>query len=160
MTSLELARLTDVATDDLVALMTHPLMRRHMPLLGDRFTESDARAFVACKERLWAEHGYGPWAIYPDGRFAGWGGLQPEAGDADLARVLHPHFWGRGRQIYDEFIRRAFGEMGFVRVTALLPSSRVAPRALERLGFRRDGEVDLNGERFARYVLENPTPQQ
>jgi len=31
--------------------------------------------WIAGKEKLWAEHGYGPWAFLIDGKFAGWGGL-------------------------------------------------------------------------------------
>ena len=43
---------------------------------------------------MWDEHGYGPWAFIINGEFAGWGGLQPEQGEADFALVLHPDFWG------------------------------------------------------------------
>jgi hypothetical protein len=39
------------------------------------------------------EEWHGPWAFIVDGKFAGWGGLQPEEGDADLELVLHPDYW-------------------------------------------------------------------
>ena len=73
---------------------------------------ADCEGFIAAKEQLWAEHGYGPWAFFVDGEFVGWGGLQPEDGEADLGMVLHPKHWGVGKALYDEVIRRAFGEMG------------------------------------------------
>ncbi|CAA9579318.1 MAG: hypothetical protein AVDCRST_MAG86-2545 [uncultured Truepera sp.] len=117
-------RLTEVDKADLVDLMNHPLVRRQMPLTSDNFTEEDAQNFVAGKERLWDEHGYGPWAFFVDDRFSGWGGLQPEGGDADLGLVLHPNYWGRGKAIYDEIMRQAFGEMGLSSVIVLLPPSR------------------------------------
>jgi ribosomal-protein-alanine N-acetyltransferase len=151
--TLELRRLTDASTADLIELMNHPLVRRQMPLTQDNFSERDAQSFVAGKERLWAEHGYGPWAFFIDGRFAGWGGLQPEAGDADLGLVLHPDFWGSGKAIYDEIIRRAFAEMDLDSVTVLLPPSRTRVRGLMRLGFTEDGELELAGERFLRFRL-------
>ncbi len=144
-------RLTEVDKADLVELMNHPLVRRQMPLTSDNFTEDDARNFVQGKERLWAEHGYGPWAFFVDDRFAGWGGLQPEEGDADLGLVLHPNYWGRGKAIYDEIIRRAFVEMGLVSVIVLLPPSRTRVRGMARLGFEQDGELEICGERFIRY---------
>lgn len=144
-------RLTEVDEADLVELMNHPLVRRQMPLTSDGFTEDDARNFVLGKERLWAEHGYGPWAFFVDDKFAGWGGLQPEEGDADLGLVLHPNYWGTGKAIYDEVMRRAFGEMGFGSVTILLPPSRTRVRGLARLGFEQDGELEIGGERFIRY---------
>ena len=144
-------RLPKVDKADLVELMNHPLVRRQMPLTSDRFTENDAQNFVEGKERLWAEHGYGPWAFFVDGRFAGWGGLQYEAGDADLGIVLHPNYWGKGKAIYDEVMRRAFGEMGFSSVTILLPPSRTRVRGITQLGFEQDGELEIGGERFIRY---------
>jgi ribosomal-protein-alanine N-acetyltransferase len=152
--TLELRRLTEVDAADLTKLMNHPLVRRQMPLTQDDFSERDAQNFVAGKERLWAEHGYGPWAFFVGGRFAGWGGLQPEAGDADLGLVLHPDFWGLGKTIYDEVIRRAFSEMGFGSVTVLLPPSRTRVRGLARLGFTEDGELEVAGQRFLRYRLK------
>lgn len=47
----------------------------------------------------WQQYGYGPWAFEIDQQFAGWGGLQYEEGDADLALVLHPKFWGSGKEV-------------------------------------------------------------
>ncbi len=150
--TLEFRRLLAVRPQDLTELMNHPKVRRLMPLTKDDFSEADARAFVAGKERLWAEHGYGPWAFFVGGRFAGWGGLQPEAGDADLGLVLHPDFWGWGKPIFDETLRRAPG-LGIGSITVLLPPSRARVRGLTRLGFVADGELELHGERFRRYRL-------
>lgn len=73
--------------------MNDPLVRRQLPLAPEHFSEIDCEAFIAAKEQLWDEYGYGPWAIVVDGQFAGWGGLQPEGGEADLVLVLHPDYW-------------------------------------------------------------------
>lgn len=150
---IEFKRLTEIDQADIIDLMTHPRLRAHMPLLKRTFDEAACNAFVAAKEALWDEHGYGPWAFLVDGEFVGWGGIQPEGEDADLGLVLHPGHWGKGKALYDAVIGRAFGEMGFASVTVLLPPSRTRVRALQRLGFVRDGEVDVSGERFIRYRL-------
>lgn len=150
---IEFKRLSEVDKADIIDLMNDPLVRRQMPLTSDNFSEADCAGFIAAKEHLWAEYGYGPWAFVVDGRFAGWGGLQPEHGDADLALVLHPAFWGTGKPIYDEIIRRAFGEMGFESVTILFPPSRTRIKGILRLGFKPDGEIEIGGERFIRYRL-------
>lgn len=150
---IEFKRLNEVDKADIIDLMNDPRVRRQMPLTSDHFSEADCDGFIAGKERLWAEHGYGPWAFVVDDRFAGWGGLQPEGDDADLAVVLHPNFWGKGKPIYDEIIRRAFGEMGFESVTILFPPSRTRIKGMLRLGFKPDGEVEIGGERFIRYRL-------
>jgi len=96
-----------------------------------------------------------PWAFVIDGRFAGWGGLQPENGDADLALVLHPNYWGMGKAIYRRIIDEAFGEMNLNTVTALLPPTRTRIRGLLRLGFIQDGDVVIGQENFIRYRLES-----
>lgn len=91
-----------------------------------------------------------------DGKFAGWGGLQPEGDDADLGLVLHPDYWGYGKAIYEEIIRRAFEEMGFESVIILFPPSRTRIKGILRLGFAPDGEVEIAGERFNRFRLYAP----
>lgn len=109
---------------------------------------------VGCpKEAQWALNGYGPWAFFVDGQFAGWGGLQQEDGDADLALVLHPDYWGLGRVIFDEIVRRAFQEMGLASITLLLPLTRTRIKGILRLGFCLDAEVDIDGTPFSRYRL-------
>lgn len=152
--NIEFRRLTEIETFEIIELMNHPLVRRQMPLINDNFDESDCDAFIAAKERLWAEYGYGPWAFVIDGQFVGWGGLQPENGEVDLGLVLHPNHWGVGKALYDEIIDRAFGEMGFETVTVLFPPTRMRIKGLLRLGFKEDGELEIGGERFIRYRLE------
>ena len=85
---LEFKRLGEVAPSEYVALNTHPLVMRQMPLSDDSFNEEVCREWIKGKEKMWEEHGYGPWAFIVDDKFAGWGGLQPEQGDADLGLVF------------------------------------------------------------------------
>ena len=153
---LEFKRLSEVDRSEYVALFAHPLVRRHMPLSDDHFDDAACAEWIEGKESMWKEYGFGPWAFLVDGKFAGWGGLQPENGEADLGLVLHPDYWGMGKVIYDEILRRAFGEMGFKSVTILLPPTRTRLKAIYRLGFVADGELELQGERFLRYRLMAP----
>lgn len=150
---IEFKRLGEIANSDIIELMNNPRVREHMPLANDIFSEIGCDHFIEAKEQLWREHGYGPWAFIIDGQFGGWGGLQPENGEADLALVLHPDCWGIGKKVFREIMDRAFGEMGFEAVTALLPPSRKRIRALAKLGFEEDGELLIGKERFIRYRL-------
>ena len=149
-------RLDEVDKSDIIELMNHPLVRRQMPLTKDNFDEIDCDEFISAKEKLWSEYGYGPWVFIVDDKFVGWGGLQPEDGDADLGLVLHPTFWGIGKALYNEIIKYAFGEMGFESVTILLPPTRTRIKGILKLGFQPDGEVEIAGERFIRYRLHAP----
>lgn len=151
---IQFQRLNDIDKVDIIALMNNPLVRRQMPLLVGDFSEADCKRFVAAKEQLWNDHRYGPWAFVVDGVFAGWGGLQPEQGEADLALVLHPDFWGIGKKLYQIIIDKAFSSMGLSRITVLLPPTRTRVAGLLRLGFVEDGSVAVGGEHFIRYRLD------
>jgi [ribosomal protein S5]-alanine N-acetyltransferase len=146
-------RLPEIDPADLIALMNDPRVRRHLPLARGPFGAADCARFVAAKERLWAEHGYGPWAFVIDGEFAGWGGLQPEGDDVDLGLVLRPKYWGAGRVLYERLVADAFERRRVSSVVILLPPSRVRVSGVLQLGFRPDGELQIGGERFLRYRL-------
>ncbi|MEZ4379545.1 MAG: GNAT family protein [Gemmatimonadales bacterium] len=153
-----LERLTHVDPADLIALMNDSRVRRHLALARGAFGPAECADFVAGKERLWVEHGFGPWAFRVDGVFAGWGGLQPEGADMDLGLVLRPEFWGLGRPLAAHFVALAFGELAAASVVVLLPPSRVRVSGIARLGFRRDGDLKLGGVCFHRYRLAAPAP--
>lgn len=129
-----------------------------MPLAKDSlFDEKQCLAWVKGKEKQWQDHGYGPWAFLVDNKFAGWGGLQYEDGDADLALVLHPQYWGFGKKIFNEIIRRAFNEMGMKSITILLPPTRNKLKGVYFLGFELESEIMLSGELFIKYRLYKPS---
>ena len=150
---IEFKRLHEVGTADLLLLMNHELVRRQMPLFQGDFTEEDLEKFVTEKEQMWIEFGYGPWVFYVDDAFVGWGGLQPENGEADLAMVLHPDYWGLGKSIYTKIIKKAFNEMGLDSITILLPQTRTKVKGLFRLGFQEEGEVQIQSVPFVKYRL-------
>ncbi|MEQ6117983.1 GNAT family N-acetyltransferase [Reichenbachiella sp. MALMAid0571] len=153
--NLEFKRLSEVNKTSIIELMNNPLVRRQMPLLTNQFNESICDQFIKAKEKLWVEYGYGPWAFIVNSNFAGWGGLQPEKGEADLAIVLHPNYWGIGKVIYDKIMKKAFGEMGLKSVTVLFPPSRTRINGLIRLGFKMDDELEIGNTRFIRFRIEN-----
>ncbi len=109
--------------------------------------------FIAAKERIWEENGYGPWAFLLGDEFVGWGGLQPEGGDVDVGLILRRAYWGAGRVLYKRIVDHAFGELGVESVITLLPPSRTRIAGLRRLGFHDDGEVLIGEELFHRYRL-------
>ena len=156
MLTIEFVRLPEVDKTSIIELMNNVLVRKQMPLLTDTFNEDSCDQFVAAKEDLWNTHGYGPWAFMVDGQFAGWGGLQPENGEADLALVLHPKYWGIGKTIYKKIISRAFDEMKLESVIVLFPPTRTKIRGLFSLGFKEDGKLRIENTQFVRYRIKNP----
>lgn len=147
-------RLTEVDKKDIIDLMNNEKVRRQMPLFIGEFNEGICEKFILAKEQLWLTHGYGPWAFVQNNEFIGWGGLQPENGDADLALVLHPDHWGLGKHLYKEIVKRAFNEMKLTSITVLFPPSRSRIQGLFRLGFKKESELIIRGEQFIKFRLE------
>ncbi len=153
-----LTALTNIPRQTFIELMNLPEVKKHMPLIEGTFTVANYHAFIAAKQQLWTAHGYGPYAILINGTFAGWGGLQQEGEDVDLALVLHPNLWGHGLKLLELFQKQAFDDMALPTITALLPTSRLNSRALRRLGFIATQPVQLNGHSFTRFSLVNQRP--
>ncbi|UTW59409.1 GNAT family N-acetyltransferase [Kordiimonas sp. SCSIO 12603] len=153
MPHIDMVPLESVAEEALLTLMNEPQVRAFMPLLPVPFTAEQCRAFVAAKQTLWAENGYGPFAFIIGGAFAGWGGLQDEDGDADFALVLSPKFWGWGRRIFMRVADHAFSEWKIPSITILFPPNRTNSGALRRVGFIADGESTIGGETFLKFRL-------
>ena len=158
MESVEFVPLSEVPEEQIIALMNDGRVGQQMPLLRGGFSSEQCRVFLNSKKQLWETHGFGPWAFLINGEFAGWGGLQPEQGDADFALVLHPRFWGWGRKIFNRIKDQAFNQMNLSSITALLPPDRPNAKAIRRLGFYEEGQLTINGERFQRFRLTKPQP--
>ncbi|MDQ8953167.1 N-acetyltransferase [Acinetobacter rudis] len=155
--NIQFERLKKISNQDIIEVNTNEHVLKQMPLAnGVIFDEEFCIKWVEEKENQWEKYGYGPWAFVVDGKFAGWGGLQHEDGEADLALVLHPLYWGVGKQIFYKIIKKAFTEMSLESITILLPSTRKKLKGIYLLGFVFDGTVTLGGEYFARFRLYNP----
>jgi len=153
MSDIKFIHLSEITEEKIIELMNNEMVGKQLPLLAEGFSPEICRVFLKAKQRLWDEHGYGPWAFLIRGEFAGWGGLQPEHGDADFALILHPKFWGWGRKIFIKVKEQAFNDMGLNSITILLPPSRPNSKAVTRLGFVRDGQLTVDGSLFERFRL-------
>lgn len=156
MDTIKLVHLYEINEKEIIALMTNEEVGKQLPLLTGEFTTEDCQAFIKAKKELWDTHGFGPWAFVINGKFAGWGGLQQEHGDADFALILHPNYWGWGRKIFNKVKDQAFNQMNIESITILFPPSRLNSKAITRLGFREEGKLIVNDETFIRFRLSNP----
>jgi ribosomal-protein-alanine N-acetyltransferase len=75
-----------------MALTKDPRLARQVPLSSPRFAGIDCDEALAAREATWEEHGYGPSATEVEGQFAGWGGLEPEQGEASFGWARCPRF--------------------------------------------------------------------
>lgn len=107
------------------------------------------------------ERGYGRWALVlrETGRVVGFNGLKflPELGETDLGYRLVREQWGRGLATESSLaiVRHGFEALGLERIVGLvLPGNEGSIRVLEKVGMRRDGEVELDGLVAQRWVIE------
>ena len=155
--ALRFARLTEVPLAELLAHMSDPRLREHMPLLTGAWGEAEARAFVAAKEAAWARDGLGHWAFLADGRYVGWGGFQKEGAEWDFGLVLRPQDFGLGQRITRAALDFARADPRIPFVTFLLPPSRRNLSALHRMGAQSAGRQDHSGATFLKYRLATPS---
>jgi len=150
---IEFKRLTEVKKSDIIELMNNHLVRRQLPLLVGEFNETECKKFIRSKEEHWDKYGFGLWAFVINGKFIGWGGLQTEEGDADIALVLHPNYWGTGKIIYKKIMNNAFYDLELESVTILFPPSRTRINGLLKLGFKKETELKIINEKFIKYRI-------
>ena len=156
MNEIKFIHLSEVKEQEIIDLMNNKIVGKQMPLLRKGFSAEDYKTFLKAKKEIWDEHGYGPWAFLVNDKFAGWGGLQPENGEADFALVLHPEFWGYGKKIFDKIKSWAFNETNIKTITALFPPSRTNSKAIKHLGFIDDGELTIDNNLFIRFRINKP----
>ncbi|MCV2869897.1 GNAT family N-acetyltransferase [Defluviimonas sp. WL0002] len=152
--ALRFARLTEVPLGDLVAHMSDPRLRAHMPWLTGNWGEAEARAFVAAKEACWARDGLGHWAFLADGRYVGWGGFQRKGEEWDFGLVLRPQDFGLGLRITRTALDFARSDTRIPFVTFLLPPSRRNLGALYRMGAQAVGRQKHSGTAFLKFRLD------
>ncbi len=158
MDEIEFVHLSEIRREEIIELMNNEMVGKQMPLLAKGFSDEDCTIFLKTKKQLWDDFGYGPWAFLIKGEFAGWGGLQPENGEADFALVLHPKFWGWGKKIFNKIKIWAFNKTDISSITALFPPSRANSKTIIHLGFIEDGELIVDGELFLKFRFNKPNP--
>ncbi|MFC2968950.1 GNAT family N-acetyltransferase [Acidimangrovimonas pyrenivorans] len=109
----------------------------------------------------WARHGFGRWLLTAEDHPVGLGGLTVKDGfdGLNLSYHLHPDHWGKGYAT--EFARAAlevaFGPLRAPRVVGLVRPANPASRAvLERLGFRYERSLPLQGAPTDLFALDAP----
>lgn len=153
--TIEFKRLTEIKKSLVIDLMNNPLVGRHLPLLKLPFNDSDYESFIESKEQIWESYKFGPYAFMYKNNFIGWGGLQPDINDIEIALILHPNYWGIGKTILIKLVHEAFHIRNLPSITILFPKSRSRVKGLLNYGFVKVGEVFIKDTTFVKYRLEN-----
>lgn len=79
-------------------------VKKHMPLPESTVDENWIQNWIAGKEKSSKQIPFEIYSIWDDGNFAGWGGIQADGDNFEIAIVLKPEYWGYGQEIYGKFI--------------------------------------------------------
>lgn len=155
-TQITFSPLREANSEDLFQLLNDPRVTRHMPLAEPVDLEWIDN-WKEAKSRQWPNPDHGPWAVYVDGKFAGWSGIQPDGVDEDeLAIVLHVWAWNLGREIAQKTLVR-FRSMGHQNPIAVyFPTTRPIDLLINKLSLEYVGDASIGEHRFVKlHLTEN-----
>lgn len=139
-------------SEEWIELLNSELVRKHL-IQHPQFTKETLAIWLQNKVKANQETGCRIRAIHSDGKLVGWCGIQIESNNYEIALVLSPNCWGRGRAAIDQIVNWA-QELGHKQLLAHLPQSRPQVKALERLFGKPIGETNIQGHDFNTYQIE------
>ena len=114
--------------------------------------------FLVGQQAHWEEHGYGNWAILPDGQseIAGWAGLQylPELDETEVGFLLDLPFWGQGYATEAALasLRFGFQDLALGQIIALVhPDNFASRRVISKCGMSYVDTISLWGMELMRH---------
>ena len=136
----------------LLAIWNDPAFVLHVGDRGVRTIDEAVTAFREGPERLYRDHGYGPYrvALRDDDTAIGICGLFRRDGlpDPDIGFAFLPAFVGKGYggEAARAVVRHARDTLGFPRLTAIVsPGNAPSIALIEKLGLRFERMIRLSG---------------
>ena len=171
MTEVESARLllrpwTNAYEDDWARILAEPAVVRFISG-GEPYTREEAFQNSRRSERLWTDHGFGPWAAISKatGRWIGRIGLNlledwPGPARWEVGWELDPSFWGQGLATEGgrEAVRYGFESAGLERIISVtVPEHAASRRVMEKLGLSYQAMVEFREHRVVWYAIDRRT---
>lgn len=136
------------------ALITDAAVTKHMPLAESAYSDEWIRNWIESKSSTWSDESFGPWSVWVAEKFAGWAGLEPDGDDLSLGIVLHKTYWGLGRDLVGQIMKRWPGDLSHRRIVVEFPLSRKSGQWASRLPLTLIGEIEIEGQLFEKYELD------
>ena len=133
---------------DWLDLFQDARVKKHMPLSESNIGEKWIQNWIARKEMSSKMTPFEIYSIWNDDNFAGWGGIQADEENFEVAIVLKPEYWGFGHDIYGKFIKD-FELSGVTQPLLIyLPLSRGIKGIKNRFEFDALPNVKIDGIEF------------
>ena len=139
-------------TEEWLELLNSDLVRRHL-VQHHPFTVESFDGWIERKVTEDQTPGCRLREIHCGGRLAGWCGIQFESGAFEIALVLSPAYWGRGREVVNE-VKEWAREMGHKQLLAHFPQSRPQTKALTKLFGQPIRVTNIQEHVFVTYCVE------
>jgi len=154
--ALSLRQPRDTDAGDLRRLLLDPRIQAWLaPPPLEPLSASDVDNLLQRDIQHWRTHGFGPWLVHERGAFRARIGLRRSEvlNAVELAWAVTPESWGRGiatrtaRAALELAAERSLGQV----VAFTTPGNHASLRVMERLGMRRQGEIEHAGLRQVLY---------
>ncbi|HSJ54329.1 MAG TPA: GNAT family N-acetyltransferase [Anaerolineae bacterium] len=161
--SIQTARLVLRPFEDADASVLHRIYQsdgviRYFPIPSPPSLEQMQR-FVARQQAHWEKHGYGNWALLPEGEaeIIGWAGLQylPELDETEVGFLLDRPCWGKGYATEAALASLRFGFKHFPldHIIALVHPDNLASRhVIDKCGLTYVETISLWGMELMRHL--------
>ncbi len=123
--------------------------------------------FIESQLMRWNQHGYGHWAIVPQGetKLIGWAGLQylPETDETEVGYLLNRLYWrlGYATEVAWSSLQFGFTHFNFDRIIALVhPQNIASQHVLEKCGLAFIDQQEYFGMDLFRYWIKREEYQQ
>jgi len=111
----------------------------------------------------WSDHGYGWWAVEPngEGELIGWSGLQylPETDEIEIGFLLSKPYWGKGLATESALagLDYGFNSLGIEEIIGIVhPENVASQKVLEKIGLIYQEQAEYFGMDCYKYLLKNP----
>lgn len=131
-------------------ILNHKKVRKHL-IPHPQFDELLLQQWISGKVETDSKPGCRIRAIMCNQQLAGWCGIQEDAGEYELAVVVHPHFIGVGLQTYKELMKWS-KDFGHRQVLVHFLHTRPLYRFLQKRAISVRHR-QLYGQQFTSYTL-------
>ncbi|MFM7140070.1 MAG: hypothetical protein ACKOXS_07240 [Actinomycetes bacterium] len=140
--------LNEPSISEWLELFNDQKVKKHMPLADFSVDEDWIQSWIAKKLDSSKETPFEISSIWVEDKFAGWGGIQADGENFEVAIVLRPQYWGFGLEIYCNYINE-YKNSGLANpLLVYLPLTRKIDGIKKRLNFIELPNIQISGIEF------------
>ena len=141
------------AISEWLSLFNDPKSRKYMPLAEQKVDENWIKNWLISKINSIETSPFKLHSIWHGMQFVGWGGIQQDESDFEIAIVLKPSAWGCGREIADRLIDDFKEAKLDASLYIYLPLMRNSSAIARKLDLLEVGEITIARKTFKKLLI-------